>query len=60
MGKFDDIAERIIRVEGLAFALASLVGKDDDLAFARAALKKAIIAALTNAAAGAQCQRLMP
>lgn len=46
---FNAIAERIIRVEVLTFALASLAGNQDDLAYAREALKKAIIDALAKA-----------
>lgn len=45
----DEIAESIIRREGLTFALAASSGKEGDLREARAYLKAAIIRALVAA-----------
>jgi hypothetical protein len=56
MKRHNDTAERIIKVEGLAFALASLVGKELDTA--RAMLKDAIVKALRDEFdRGAELQR---
>jgi hypothetical protein len=49
MSKNNDIAESIIRCEGLAFALASKVGKDGDLREARDLLKTRLIKELMAA-----------
>ena len=48
MKRHDEAAERIIKNEGLAFALASKVGKEGDLREARGLLKTAIIKALES------------
>lgn len=47
--KHEDAAEKIITTEGLAFSLASLDGKHDDLRKARQYLKTAIMRELTVA-----------
>lgn len=44
-------AERIIKTQGLAFALASLAGKPEDLAATRHMLKEAIADAINAALA---------
>jgi hypothetical protein len=44
-------AEHIIKTQGLAFALASLVGKQEELAAARNMLKEAIADAINAALA---------
>lgn len=54
----EKIAERIIKSEGLAFALASSVGRGDDLRQARGFLRDAIVMALgTEFSRGAELQR---
>jgi hypothetical protein len=50
----DEKAERIIKSEGLTFALAFRVGTDDDMREARAMLKAAIVKALIGAARAGQ------
>lgn len=61
MKRHQDAAERIIKLEGLAFALAASVGKGDELGEARAMLKDAIVRELRNAFAdgAALCRRSM-
>jgi hypothetical protein len=51
----DGIAESIIRCEGLAFALASKVGKDDDLRKARDLLKTRLVKELMAAELRGAC-----
>ena len=48
MKRHDDTAEHIVTCEGLAFALASSVGKTGDLLEARGYLKAAIAKALED------------
>ena len=48
MDRREEVAERIIKSEGLAFALASSVGKEGDIREARTYLKKAIVGALAT------------
>lgn len=56
--RHDDIAERIITTEGLAFSLASLAGTGGDLREARGYLKDAICRALASEfAQGSELQR---
>lgn len=53
---FDEIAQRIIRMQLSDFALAYSLGDDARLADARDRLKKAIVDALEAAAKEGQCQ----
>jgi hypothetical protein len=53
--KNESIAESIIRCEGLAFALASKVGKDGDLREARALLKSRLVKELMAASLRGAC-----
>lgn len=56
--RHDDIAERIIMTEGLAFSLASFAGNGGDLREARGYLKEAICRALASEfAQGSEFQR---
>ncbi len=53
MSEFEATAERIIRSEGLTFALAAVANMDGDLREARDLLKQAIVKALAEAASAA-------
>jgi hypothetical protein len=52
----DGCVERIIKTEGLTFALASSVGKEEDLREARAMLKAALVAFGTAAHAAGHAE----